>query len=89
MWTNRLLRDHRWFDWLELDAKWLPQLTKSLQEIEIDGKLQSMNWDEQVTHLRPSWIEKATKFCPFDTPPFTFYSLAFTPALTLLLISIL
>jgi predicted transcriptional regulator len=49
---------NQWFDWLELDAKWLPQLTTSLQGIEIDGKLQSMDWDEQVAYLVDCWIEK-------------------------------
>jgi ATP-dependent DNA helicase RecG len=57
----------QWFDWLELDKKWLPQLTKSLQGIEIDDKLQSMSWEEQVAYLRLSWVEKATKLnlCAF------------------------
>ena len=51
-----------WFDWLELDKKWLPQLTESLKKFEIDSKLQKMSWEEQIEYLRLSWIEKATKF---------------------------
>jgi ATP-dependent DNA helicase RecG len=53
-----------WFDWLELDEKWLPKITESLKNIEIDGRLQKMSWEEQVSYLVPSWIEKATKFVP-------------------------
>jgi ATP-dependent DNA helicase RecG len=51
-----------WFDWLELDEKWLPKLTESLKNIEIDGLLNKMSWDEQVAYLIPSWNEKVTKF---------------------------
>lgn len=50
-----------WFDWLELDQKWLPKLTESLKNIEIDGQLQKMSWEEQISYLVPSWIEKVTK----------------------------
>jgi ATP-dependent DNA helicase RecG len=50
-----------WFSWLELDKKWLPQLTESLKNIEIDGQLQNMGWEEQIEYLRLNWIEKATK----------------------------
>ncbi|GHS86824.1 hypothetical protein FACS1894201_07870 [Bacteroidia bacterium] len=50
-----------WFDWLELDQKWLPKLTDSLKNIEIDGQLQKMSWEEQISYLVPSWIEKVTK----------------------------
>jgi ATP-dependent DNA helicase RecG len=53
-----------WFDWLELDEKWLPKLTESLKNIEIDGQLHKMNWEEQISYLVPSWIEKVTKFAP-------------------------
>jgi ATP-dependent DNA helicase RecG len=53
-----------WFDWLKLDEKWLPQLTESLKNIEIDGRLQKMDWEEQIAYLVPSWIEKVTKFVP-------------------------
>jgi hypothetical protein len=51
----------QWFDWLELDEKWLPQLTESLKNIEIDGQLQNMDWDGQIEYLSPNWVEKAIK----------------------------
>jgi len=51
----------QWFDWLELDEKWLPQLTESLKNIEIDGQLHNMDWDKQIEYLQPSWLEIATK----------------------------
>jgi len=50
-----------WHSWLELNEKWLPQLTESLKNIEIDGHLQKMAWKEQIEYLVPSWIEKVTK----------------------------
>jgi ATP-dependent DNA helicase RecG len=50
-----------WFNWLELDEKWLPKLTESLKTIEIDGQLHNMSWEEQIVCLAPSWIEKGTK----------------------------
>ncbi|MDR1738985.1 MAG: hypothetical protein LBR66_09270 [Candidatus Symbiothrix sp.] len=50
-----------WFDWLELDEKWLPKLTESLKNIEIDGLLRQMSWEEQIPSLAPSWLEKGTK----------------------------
>ncbi|MDR2232517.1 MAG: putative DNA binding domain-containing protein [Tannerella sp.] len=50
-----------WLDWLELDEKWLPRLTASLSKIEIDGQLQKMSWEEQISFLSLSWIEKVTK----------------------------
>ena len=53
-------KDH-WFKWLELDEKWRPKLTESLKNIEIDGKLHKMSWEEQITYLVPNWIEVSTK----------------------------
>jgi len=50
-----------WFSWLELDAKWLPKLNESLKNIEIDGRLQKMSWEEKIECLVPYWIEKVTK----------------------------
>jgi ATP-dependent DNA helicase RecG len=50
----------QWFEWLELDKKWLSQLTESLKNIEIDGKLQNMNWDEQTAYLVEYWLEKGS-----------------------------
>jgi ATP-dependent DNA helicase RecG len=50
-----------WFDWLNLDKKWLPKVAESLKNIEIDGRLQSMSWEEQVAYLLPGWIEEVTK----------------------------
>jgi len=50
-----------WHNWLELDEKWLPKLTESLKNIEIDGHLQKMTWEEQISYLVPSWFEKVTK----------------------------
>jgi len=51
----------KWHQWLVLDEKWLPKLTESLKNIEIDGNLQKMSWDEQLEYLVPDWIEKVTK----------------------------
>jgi predicted HTH transcriptional regulator len=45
----------------DLDNKWLPKLTESLKNIEIDGQLQKMDWNGQISYLVPSWIEKITK----------------------------
>ena len=56
-----------WINWLELDKKWLPQLTASLKNIEIDGYLQKMSFEEQITFLIPSWTEKATKLALSST----------------------
>jgi len=53
-----------WHSWLELDEKWLPKLTESLKNIEIDGQLQKMSWEEQILYLVPSWFEKGTKLSP-------------------------
>ena len=50
-----------WFKWLGLDEKWRPKLSESLKNIEIDGQLHSMSWEEQVSCLIPDWIEKVTK----------------------------
>ncbi|MDR2970433.1 MAG: putative DNA binding domain-containing protein [Bacteroidales bacterium] len=51
----------QWFRWLEVDEKWRPKLTESLKNIEIDGKLHKMSWEEQITSLISSWMEKVTK----------------------------
>ena len=58
------MADHvnNWLSWLNLDPKWLPKLTESLKNIEIDAHLQKMTWDEQIEYLVPSWNEKGTKF---------------------------
>ena len=50
-----------WFKWLELDEKWRPKLTESLENIEIDGQLHKMSWEEQISCLATSWVEKVTK----------------------------
>jgi ATP-dependent DNA helicase RecG len=50
-----------WFKWLELDDKWQSKLTESLKNIEIDGHLHKMNWEEKITFLVSSWMEKVTK----------------------------
>jgi ATP-dependent DNA helicase RecG len=52
---------NEWFKWLELDEKWLTRLTESLKNIEIDGQLYNMNWEEQISCLAPRWIENGTK----------------------------
>jgi len=51
----------RWFNWLELDEKWRPKLTESLKNIEIDGQLNNMSWEEFISCLVLGWIEKVTK----------------------------
>jgi ATP-dependent DNA helicase RecG len=56
-----------WYRWLELDEKWLLKLTESLKNIEIDGQLQTMGFEEQREYLVPSWIEKATKLALSST----------------------
>ena len=48
-----------WSSWLGLDEKWLPKLSESLKNIEINGKLQKMGWNRQVEYLMQEWIEKA------------------------------
>jgi len=50
-----------WFKWLDLDEKWRPKLTESLKNIEIDGQLHNMNWEEQISCLTSSWIEKVNE----------------------------
>jgi len=50
-----------WFKWLEVDEKWLPKLIESLKNIEIDGHLHKMSWDEQVPILASKWIEVSGK----------------------------
>ena len=50
-----------WSAWLELNEKWLPKLTESLKNIEIEGNLQIMTWNQQVEYLIQSWNEKGTK----------------------------
>jgi len=52
---------NEWFSWLDLDEKWRPKLTESLKNIEIDGQLHKMSWEEQIAYLSSSWIEKVTK----------------------------
>ena len=49
-----------WFRWLELDEKWRLKLTESLENIEIDGQLYSMGWEEQISCLVSCWIEKVS-----------------------------
>ncbi|MDR2473755.1 MAG: hypothetical protein LBD53_09400 [Tannerella sp.] len=58
------MSDHvdKWFDWLELDEKWRPKLTESLKNIEIDRQLHNKSWEEQISGLALSWLEKATKY---------------------------
>lgn len=51
----------QWFDWLELDEKWLKQLAESLQKIEIDGRLQTMDFNDQIAYLMPIWNNTLTK----------------------------
>jgi len=51
----------KWITWLNIDKKWLPKLTESLKNIEIEGELQKMTWEEQLEYLLPTWIEKVTK----------------------------
>jgi ATP-dependent DNA helicase RecG len=51
----------KWFRWLELDKKWRERLTESLARIEINGELHKMNFEELVSCLALSWIEKMTK----------------------------
>ena len=53
-----------WFKWLDLDEKWKPLLTESLKNIEIDGRLHNMTWEEQMCCLAPYWIEKTTALKP-------------------------
>ena len=50
----------KWFRWLELDEKWRPKLAESLKNIEIDGKLHSMSWEEQISCLTTSWTKKVS-----------------------------
>lgn len=57
---------NEWFNWLELDEKWRPKLVESLKNIEIDGELHKMTWEEQVSCLALSWIEKANSRKAFN-----------------------
>ena len=50
-----------WFKWLELDEKWGQKLKGSLGNIEIDGHLNKMSWEELIADLSLSWIENITK----------------------------
>jgi len=50
-----------WFSWMNVDKKWLPKLSESLKNIEIDGSLQKKSWDEQVSFLVQCWIRKDLK----------------------------
>jgi ATP-dependent DNA helicase RecG len=52
---------NEWFNWLELDEKWRHKLTESLKNIEIDGQLHNMNWEEQISCLATSWMEASAK----------------------------
>jgi len=52
---------NEWFNWLELDEKWRPKLAESLKNIEIDGRIYNMKWEEQVSYLAMSWMKKVTK----------------------------
>jgi len=53
-----------WHCWLNLHEKWMPKLTESLKNIEIDGQLQKMEWEELLEYIVPSWIENANKLAP-------------------------
>ena len=53
---------------LELDKKWLPQLTESLKNIEIDGHLQKMDWSQQIEYLIQNWVEKSTNLKELRIP---------------------
>ena len=44
-----------------MDGKWMPKLNESLKNIEIGGQLHTMSWEEQISYLSISWIEKVTK----------------------------
>ena len=51
---------YKWLKWLELDEEWLPKLTESLKNIEIDGQLHKMSWEEQISFLVTGWIDKVS-----------------------------
>jgi ATP-dependent DNA helicase RecG len=51
---------NEWFNWLELSEKWRPKLTESLKNIEIDGQLHKMSWEEMISCLVSGWIENAS-----------------------------
>ena len=51
---------NEWFQWLALNEKWRLKLSDSLKNIEIDGHLQKLSWEDQVSFLTPRWSEKAT-----------------------------
>ena len=57
-----------WYNWLELDEKWLPKLAESLKSIEIDGHLQKMSWEEQVEYLIQNWVIKSTNLKELSIP---------------------
>jgi len=63
------MADHvnNWHTWLNLDTKWLPKLTESLKNIEIDAHLQKMTWNQQIEYLIPTWIENANKMAISST----------------------
>ena len=71
--TDVTMADHvnNWHTWLNLDPKWLPKLTESLKNIEIDSHLQKMTWNQQIEYLIPTWIENANKITLSSTkkPP--------------------
>ena len=50
-----------WFRWLEVDEKWRPKLMASLKNIEIDGQLHKMGWEELISCLVSNWMVKVTK----------------------------
>jgi len=52
---------YKWLKWLELDEKWQPKLEDSLKNIEIDGQLHKMSWEELIPYLVSGWIEEVTK----------------------------
>ena len=51
---------NEWLNWLEIDEKWQQKLTESLENIEIDGQLHKMSWDEQISCLVSFWIEEVS-----------------------------
>jgi ATP-dependent DNA helicase RecG len=62
---------NKWFEWLGLDEKWRPKLAESLKNIEIDGGLQKMSWEEQLSCLATSWIENSAKLSPSSSKKVT------------------
>ena len=52
---------NKWLNWLNLDEKLMTKLTESLKNIEIDGHLHKMGWNEQLEYFIPNWIENDNK----------------------------